>query len=441
MPSFNFFKKKKEKDGNNKVLTIKEEKEPKEDKKNLKNQNFLVLENVIEEINEIEDRIFKKNEQKIHALYDNTIQTYQNINIISENIDSDEFNIEEEKLLPLIENTKRTIIKALKRETSSPPEKPRNIQEFLSFKEFLNTSINRFGEVTSSHSRIVNTFMKKHANNLRNELKNITENYKKINEIDEIISKDKKIVDECKSKLEEIENKVPEIKSNKSSLFAIDKRIKRYEENVISQKKEIESIKALPNYIKELNMLSEKKKLEHEKDETIRNIQQITTHLTKALHKYSYGLTKNTKEKIDTLLNNPYSIAKEKNISEHINILHDLNQSINSNKIQLKDSKKVMQYCQSLINELPQFIKDIERNEDNINQLMCNKIGFHSHKIFQIEEKIKRLEKDISEERSRSIEIKNHITEDEKKINELIEHIENLLNDLNNKKRKIKRYE
>lgn len=436
MPSFNFFKKKKEKNEEKKNILTENKKEYKNTEYNTNQKNSITIENTIDVINKIEIEIFKKNEEKIKKIYNDTIQAYQSINVIAENIDSDQFNIEEEKLLPLIENTKRTITKALKRETSSLPPIPSNISEFIGFKEFVNTTINRFGEVTSSHSRIVNTFMKKHANNLRNELKNITENYKKINQIDTIISKDKEIVDKCNAKIDEIKNKSTEIKNNNNMLPVIDERIKNLQKNIATKKKQIEAIKLLPIYKKELNLLSERKKLEDKRNEAIEKIKEISSHLTKAMHKYSYGITKGTKEKIDILLDNPHKISKDKEVSEYIKILHDLNKSINSGKINLKDSKKVMHYCQVLIEEIPKFVKNIVHTEKEIKQLSENSSTVNLIKISQMEETVKEFEKNIATESFHLNELKDKISEDKKKIDELMENIESLLNIINDKNTK-----
>ena len=71
----------------------------------------------------------------------------------------------------------------------------KHLRNLVKFKEMINSSIKRFGEVTRSHSVVINNFMKKNANSLRSELKKITENSEKINEYYSNILKDKEIID------------------------------------------------------------------------------------------------------------------------------------------------------------------------------------------------------------------------------------------------------
>ena len=70
-------------------------------------------------------------------------------------------------MTPLINNTRNIVVKSLKRESSNALQIPETFEELVKFKETINSSIKRFGEVTRSHSIVINNFMKKNANSLR----------------------------------------------------------------------------------------------------------------------------------------------------------------------------------------------------------------------------------------------------------------------------------
>src|SRR6185312_11352397 len=194
MSPFNFFKKK-DKDiskTDNKIVNKSKSSSHHPD-------NTITIEFALEEIKKKENNIIKNHLDKLRKICKETIQSFEIINNIAESIESQKIDEEEEKLTPLINNTRNIIVKSLKRESSNTLQIPETFEELEKFKETIDSSIKRFGEVTRSHSIVINNFMKKHANNLRSELKKITENSVKINEYFVEILKEKEIIEECKN--------------------------------------------------------------------------------------------------------------------------------------------------------------------------------------------------------------------------------------------------
>jgi len=109
--------------------------------------------------------------EKLRKICKDLIQSFEIINNIAEKIEIEKIDNDEEKLTPLINNTRNIIVKSLKRESSNTLEIPETFEDLIKFKETIDSSIKRFGEVTRSHSVVINNFMKKHANSLRGELK------------------------------------------------------------------------------------------------------------------------------------------------------------------------------------------------------------------------------------------------------------------------------
>jgi len=56
-------------------------------------------------------------------------------------------------------------------------------------------------------------------------------------------------------------------------------------------------------------------------------------------------------------------------MSEYITLLKDIKESVRSNKIVLKDAKKVLQYFDMLIDELPKFKAEIKELDSRIDRL------------------------------------------------------------------------
>src|SRR6478609_198006 len=165
----------------------------------------------LEKIEEEEKDIIKNNLNKLRKICEETKQSFEVINSIADKIELEKTTktVEEEveKLIPLINNTRSIVVKSLRRESANVLEIPETYEDLIKFKETVDSSIKRFGEVTRSHSAVINNFLKKHANNLRSELKKITEKYKEIDKYYKKILDEKKIIDECKINLLEISKK------------------------------------------------------------------------------------------------------------------------------------------------------------------------------------------------------------------------------------------
>jgi len=371
MPSFNFFKKRdkdisklsSKKSGagagtSNSTIPIVQAQD-----------NKITIEDAIKELEKSEGRISKNLLINLEKTFEDTNLAFQRINIIAEELDAEVIDTEEEKLMPLVQNTKNTIVRALKRESSNILPIPKTFEDFIKYKDSVDASINRFGEVTSSHSRIVNTFMKKHANSLRGELKRISDSSEKLNDEYEQITDERKMIEQCRSSLLGMHSKIDEINRTNIEIKNLDQKIRQLQEGKDRREKEINSIKSSSDYSKCLKYLQEKEEIDKRRKKSINELYEISSHLTKAANKYSYGLSRGTVEKIDTIVNKPSEIVSKTNMSEYITLLKDIKESVRSNKIVLKDSKKVLQYFDMLMDELPKFKSEIKELDSRVDRL------------------------------------------------------------------------
>ncbi len=390
--------------------------------------NALRIDDALNKLKDKEEEIIKNYLEKLKKPCVEIKESYEIINDIAKNIETEEIEIEESKLTPLINNTKKTILRTLKREAANPLPIPKSIEEILKFKESTTASINRFGEVTSSHSRVINTFLKKHANDLRNELKKITENSSKVNEIYNELLKDLGMVENCKNNLNGILDKQNELKMLSSAIENIKENIKKTNDENMVKEKEIKRLQELPSYEKTLEHQERIEALKKDKEKIIEDIQEISNHLSKAAHKYSYGSTKGTKEKIDRLIKDPSKISQETDISPYLDFLHNLKKAVNDNSIVLKDSNKVSQYCDQMIQILPDFKNRVKDIDLKISNLQNDRNKSILDQINSIKTTIEENNKAIQSGNTRKEEIANQINEEKSRISILTKNAEEQLN-------------
>ena len=78
--------------------------------------DIITIDFALEEINKKEVNIIKNQLEKLRKTCEETIQSYEIINNIAENLEIEEINAENDKLTPLVNNTKKVIVKSLKRD-------------------------------------------------------------------------------------------------------------------------------------------------------------------------------------------------------------------------------------------------------------------------------------------------------------------------------------
>ena len=439
MPSFNFFKKRdkdisklsSKKSGagagtSNSTIPIVQAQD-----------NKITIEDAIKELEKSEGRISKNLLINLEKTFEDTNLAFQRINIIAEELDAEVIDTEEEKLMPLVQNTKNTIVRALKRESSNILPIPKTFEDFIKYKDSVDASINRFGEVTSSHSRIVNTFMKKHANSLRGELKRISDSSEKLNDEYEQITDERKIIEQCRSNLLGMHFKIDEISRTNIAIKNLDQKIRQLQEGKDRREKEINSIKSSSDYSKCLKYLQEKEEIDKRRKKSINELYEISSHLTKAANKYSYGLSRGTVEKIDTIVNKPSEIVSKTNMSEYITLLKDIKESVRSNKIVLKDSKKVLQYFDMLMDELPKFKSEIKELDSRVDRLKDKDKIAVLDELKRKEAERKEAERMIMSENQRKDETSKQKTELEEQMISTTKDIEEQIHKLCRKKYEI----
>jgi hypothetical protein len=379
----------------------------------------------LEKIKEEEGNIIKDNLNKLRKICEETKQSFEVINSIADKIELEKTTkpVEEEveKLIPLINNTRSTVVKSLRRESANVLEIPETYEDLVKFKETIDSSIKRFGEVTRSHSAVINNFMKKHANSLRSELKKITEKYKEIDEYYKQILEEKKAIDECKINLLEIINKRNEIDSNTNAINSINQSIKEKEKENRLKEKEIKQLQESPSYNKGLNHLKEIDQLEKRKEELIQNILDIVNQLSKAAHKYSYGSSKETKGIINNIIKDPIKITENKEILPYMEFLNNLKKATSTNKIVLKDASKVIQHCDKLIEILPKFKDESTKIISKIHSLKEQNIDSPLETIIKIEKDIYENKKSIEAENLRIDEIKRQKFQEEERLKNILD--------------------
>ena len=85
-------------------------------------------------------------------------------------LEEQEIRVENPQFESLINTSKRILITSIKKESLIEYTEIKNYEDAVRFKNNLELLINRFGQVGDSHNRILNEFMRKQLNKLKNKI-------------------------------------------------------------------------------------------------------------------------------------------------------------------------------------------------------------------------------------------------------------------------------
>ena len=329
------------------------------------------------------------------------------IDALAKDMDRENIKLEdlEQKLKSVVEHSKRTVVSSLKREASLELPLPQSANDAKKFKERFENMMKRFGEVSGSHSKVLNAFMKKQSGKMKDEFEFLT-----------------KLLDETRATISEFDRKrEPIIKCGNILNTSLQKlsSIKLAESLARNAEREIEDIERdLKEVESELAILSASKEYEQasmgmrgiseaekKQEEFHAQIRDLFSHLSRAFTKYSYGITKETEQRLKTMSDEPWQILYEKNITPYSSLLLEIRRSIDSGQIQLKDSDKALQYIDKILETLADLqhkAQTIKTEIDSYRQLDIEtvyKAKGLEQKIVQYTEELARSRRDLDQQR------------------------------------------
>jgi hypothetical protein len=328
---------------------------------------------------------------------------------LADDLQDENVKVEEEKFKPSVENARNIVVSSLKREVSSHVPVPTSIHESKKFQERLQSMLDRFGEVSGSHSKVLNAFMKKHTNKI---MDNFEQERMPIANCIDLLSRTSQMADSIQLKEQEVSK--------------IDKEIAQLEAEYLELKKRLNSVETSSDFESTSKTIHEIELGHKDERELHKELTDLFSHVSRALAKYSYGLSKETTSRLQILIDEPWKIfekTKEKeerrqqqqdNLESYRSLLIDVHKAVHIGKITLKDADKVEKYFDLILNSLPNYkrrsemirskLESLEERKDytplNLSEDLKKKLRDHevaieNHKLY-----LDRFQNEIREKKS-----------------------------------------
>jgi hypothetical protein len=366
---------------------------------------------------------------------ESAVRSLKVIDTLADDMDREKIKLEELelRLKSVVEHSKRTVVSSLKREASSELPFPQTANDAKKFKERFENMMKRFGEVSGSHSKVLNAFMKKHSGKMKEEFEQLT---KLLNETRKLIAdfdRDLEPINRCENILNTALQKASSIKLAESSAKKIGNDILDIESEIKRLKTELDALSSSHEYEQASVSLQKVAEAKKKQEDFHSKIKDLFSHLSRAFTKYSYGITKETERRLKTMSDQPWEILYQDDVSPYSLLLEEIRKSIISGQIQLKDSDKVLQYSDIILKSLP----DLQRNAQTIqteidsfrevNAEVVYKVKGLEHEIMQHSEGLARSRLELEQEM-------RHLKDKTEEVNAILNQAGEILAELTGRK-------
>jgi hypothetical protein len=335
----------------------------------------------------------------------------------------------EQRFKSVAENARKTVVSSLKREASTDLPLPQSANDAKKFKERLEAMMSRFGEVSGSHSKVLNAFMKKHAGKMKDEFEVLT---KLLDETRTAISdfeQKRAPIVKCSGILNTISQKISSMKTVEGNVRNIESEIVKIRSELAGLKNQVGTFYASPEFGNAKTAAQKADEAVYQEQQFHAQLTDLFSHVSRAFTKYSYGLTRETEARLRMISDEPWKILYENDISPYFSLLIEIRKSIDSGKIQLKDSDRILHYLDVILKSLPDFQSRARALKAETESFRQNDISLVNI-AKELEEKVRLHEEELANNIQYLDQQKRQIVEKRDEINEQLKEVGQILTDL-----------
>lgn len=389
-PFFDFFKKKGSIDKHVKRTT-----ELNKIKNPVPSTSQISLSDTMDLLEKTRERRIKDLKERIKPLHGISLQHMNNIKNIAIELERAKIEVEEKSFENMLQNSKRTVLSSVKKEISSFPGFPNTLDDINGYHERLDSMVHRFSELSSSHKKVFNFFIKKYAERLENEFKNISQISKEYKREVHFFEDELKFLDSSIDSLRNIEQKKETIQYLES--LVDDKRndIDHLKERLKKARSDLHSLLNSQKYHEAQQIKKQIVRLESERKDFHKELINHFSKVSRVFNKYSYGMNKKVIHQFEIMNEKPWEIFLN-DTNSYTTLIQEVKSSMMKGKINVKDSDKVISYLENILQSFGEF----EKKEKYLNKQISDLNGKPDLQIFLKRNDLQEQESYLSQELS-----------------------------------------
>jgi hypothetical protein len=340
----------------------------------------------------------------------------------ADDLEKQEIKVENPQFESIINNSKTILITSIKKETFVESSEFKDYEDAVKFKNNLELLINRFGQVGDSHNRILNEFMHKQINKLKNEFDNLSSLLKEVTKI--ISAKESEINKSivCRDDLILFKEKLNEIKGKQKRLSELTEERGSIDKNIDASKRQYNDFKGSEEF---QNITDTLQKIKDRRNEMLmfeKNMINMISNLSRPITKFSYLASKETQVRLALLQNKPLEIFND--IPQYMQLFGELRKQVIEKKIQIKDPRKTIHQIDEIVDSLPSLSSNLKNLKEDLARLESSVNSKNIRHLEEMKYKTEMFEKYYSENISTIEQTKTSIHELDTAIETLKKKIE-----------------
>ena len=249
-------------------------------------ENKMTISDALDLLKRMDDEIvgdMSRNLLPVRQALENTLLT---IGKLAEEMENEKVKVEDEKFKPSVESSRKILVSSLKKESSSDFQAPASIQEARIFQARLQSLVDRFGDVSGSHSKLLTTFMKKHTGKVKGEFDTISSLEKRTNKIIDSCEEDRLPVTDCIAALGKTSQLADSIQQQENDLKRLKDETSRLEAEDQDLNKNLVGLEKSSDFESNVKIIKEIRLAQEEEMEFHKYLSDLFSHVIRALTKY-----------------------------------------------------------------------------------------------------------------------------------------------------------
>lgn len=302
------------------------------------------------------EKRIKELKARIKPLHGITTHHMNNIKNIAIELERAKIEVEEKSFENMLLNSKRTVLSSVKKEISSFPAFPDTFDDIQGYHERLDSMVHRFSELSSSHKKVFNFFIKKYAERLENEFKNISQISREYKREVHFFEDELKCLNSSMDSLRNIEQKKETIQYLES--LVNDKRndIDHLKERLKKVRSDLHSLLNSQKYYEAQQIKKQIGRVESERKDFHKELINHFSKVSRVFNKYSYGMNKKVVHQFEIMNEKPWEIFLN-DTNSYTTLIKEVKSSMIKGTINVKDSDKVISYLENIIQSFGEFEK------------------------------------------------------------------------------------
>jgi len=263
-----------------------------------------------------------------------------------------------EQYLPVINGAKNTLLVAIQKETSEQLPEIKRFDDVLTLRDRANRLLNRLGDTSGSHRRVIHSFFGKYAKVLKFQLGLLNKEVKHLNELIEGYAEKTSSLSECSASISRITAALKESGelARKSDETRNEfKVLKAKEAELVKKIDDMRNAESFGEYKRDKEELAKVKK---DAESVLSEIDAAFSRISRPLSKYTYevGLDKESNYLVQSVMEDPSKLIHDTKPERLIEILNKVKETVQQGKIVVKNPDKDIENINALITNMRQYI-------------------------------------------------------------------------------------